>query len=66
MKRTEQKGDVAVGISESDLKMVSQIRAITARGNNVEIRRKGDGYSVMEVRKRNIAPAPQGAGSGRP
>lgn len=54
MKRTEQKGDVAVGISESDLKMVSQIRAITARGNNVEIRRKGDGYSILEVSKKHV------------
>ena len=41
-------------ISETERKLVSQIRAITARGNNVEIRRKGVGYSVMEVSKRHI------------
>ena len=41
-------------ISESDRRLVSQIRAITARGNNVEIRRKGEGYSVMEVTKRHV------------
>ena len=41
-------------ISESDAQLVAQIREITARGNNVEIRRKGEGFSIMEVKKRHI------------
>ena len=54
MKRDGQEHRATVEISESDVRMVSQIRAITARGNNVEIRRKGDGYSILEVSKRHV------------
>lgn len=32
--------------------MVQAIEAILKRGNDVEIRRKGDGYIVLEVKKR--------------
>nr|DAS94585.1 MAG TPA: hypothetical protein [Caudoviricetes sp.] len=31
--------------------MVQAIEAILKRGNDVEIRRKGDGYIVLEVKK---------------
>lgn len=31
--------------------MVQAIEAILKRGNNAEIRRKGDGYIVLEVKK---------------
>lgn len=30
---------------------ISAIEAILKRGNDVEIRRKGDGYIVLEVKK---------------
>lgn len=32
-------------------KMFQAVEAILKRGNNVEIRRKGDGYIVLEVKK---------------
>ena len=31
--------------------MIQAIEAILKRGNNAEIRRKGDGYIVLEVKK---------------
>lgn len=31
--------------------MVQAIEAILKRGNNAEVRRKGDGYIVLEVKK---------------
>lgn len=31
--------------------MVQAVEAILKRGNDVEIRRKGDGYIVLEVKK---------------
>lgn len=34
-----------------DAKTIQAIEAIIKRGNDAEIRRKGDGYVVMEVRK---------------
>ena len=52
MKKTAQGMGRVPEISESDARMVSHIREITARGNNVEIRRKGEGYSILEVRKK--------------
>lgn len=54
MKRTVQEQGDAIGLTERDVRMVSQIRAITARGNNVEIRRKGEGYSILEVSKKHV------------
>ena len=66
MKEHGKAEDGGRALTEREAALVRTIREITGRGNNVEIRRKGDGYSVMEVRKRNIAPALQGAGSGRP
>lgn len=32
--------------------MIQAIEAILKRGNDAEIRRKGDGYIVLEVRKK--------------
>jgi len=32
-------------------KLVQTIEAVLKRGNDVEIRRKGDGYVVLEVKK---------------
>lgn len=34
-----------------DDKLMQAIEAIIRRGNNAEIRRKGDGYIVLEVKK---------------
>lgn len=34
-----------------DDKLMQTIDAIIRRGNDVEIRRKGDGYIVLEVKK---------------
>lgn len=34
-----------------DDKLMQTIEAIIQRGNDVEIRRKGDGYIVLEVKK---------------
>lgn len=34
-----------------DNKLMQTIEAIIRRGNDVEIRRKGDGYIVLEVKK---------------
>ena len=34
-----------------DDKLMQTIEAIIRRGNDVEIRRKGDGYIVLEVKK---------------
>lgn len=34
-----------------DDKLMQAIEAIIRRGNDVEIRRKGDGYIVLEVKK---------------
>lgn len=42
------------GISEKEIALLSCIKESTAHGFNVEIRRKGDGYSIKEVSKRNI------------
>lgn len=32
-------------------KLIQAVEAILKRGNDVEIRRKGDGYIVLEVKK---------------
>ena len=32
-------------------KVIQTVEAILKRGNDVEIRRKGDGYIVLEVKK---------------
>lgn len=34
-----------------DNKAIQAIEAIIKRGNNAEVRRKGDGYVVLEVKK---------------
>ena len=34
-----------------DNEMIRAIEAIVKRGNDAEIRRKGDGYIVLEVKK---------------
>lgn len=34
-----------------DAKIIQAIEAILKRGNDAEIRRKGDGYIVLEVKK---------------
>lgn len=34
-----------------DEKIIQTIKDIIKRGNDVEIRRKGDGYIVLEVKK---------------
>lgn len=34
-----------------DDKLMQAIEAIIRRGNDVEIRRKGDGYIVLEIKK---------------
>lgn len=34
-----------------DNEVIQAIEAILKRGNNAEIRRKGDGYIVLEVKK---------------
>lgn len=34
-----------------DEKVIQAIEAILKRGNDVEVRRKGDGYIVLEVKK---------------
>lgn len=34
-----------------DAKTIQTIEAILKRGNDAEIRRKGDGYIVLEVKK---------------
>lgn len=34
-----------------DEKVMQAIEAILKRGNDVEVRRKGDGYIVLEVKK---------------
>lgn len=34
-----------------DAKTIQAIEAILKRGNDAEIRRKGDGYIVLEVKK---------------
>lgn len=34
-----------------DVKTIQAIEAIIKRGNDAEIRRKGDGYIVIEVKK---------------
>lgn len=34
-----------------DNEIMEAIKAIIKRGNDVEIRRKGDGYIVLEVKK---------------
>ena len=34
-----------------DNEIIKAIEAIIKRGNDVEIRRKGDGYIVLEVKK---------------
>lgn len=34
-----------------DNEVIQAIEAILKRGNDVEIRRKGDGYIVLEVKK---------------
>ena len=39
---------------DSVLFLTDAVREITDRGNNVEIRRKGDGYSVLEVSKKSV------------
>lgn len=42
-----------------DDKTMQAIEAIIKRGNDVEIRRKGDGYIVLEVKKtiKHVTPA---------
>ena len=42
-----------------DEKTIKTIEAIIKRGNDAEIRRKGDGYVVLEVKKtiKYITPA---------
>ena len=35
-----------------DEKIIETINAILKRGNDVEIKRKGDGYIVLEVQKK--------------
>ncbi len=62
MKNSSDRTGNGAALSERDAAMVRTIREITGRGSNVEIRRKGDGYSIMEVKKKNIAPVPQGTG----
>ena len=54
MKKSAQDQNGTVGFSETDARMVSRIREITARGNNVEIRRRGEEYSILEVSKRHV------------
>ena len=54
MKHEHQRSGPPPEISERDAQLVAHIRAITARGNNVEIRRKGEGYSILEVSKKHI------------
>ena len=41
-------------LTEADIAMVARIREITSRGSNVEIRKKGEGYSILEVRKKVV------------
>ena len=41
-------------VTRRDLVLVARIKEITARGNNVEIRRKGDQYSIQEVSKKGF------------
>ena len=55
MKRQLSDRDARAVVSRDDAAMVAQIREITARGNNVEIRKKGDRFSIMEVSKKSIA-----------
>ena len=52
MKEHGKAEDGGRALTEREAALVRTIREITGRGNNVEIRRKGDGYSVMEVRKK--------------
>ena len=49
-----------------DDKLMQAIEAIIRRGNDAEIRRKGDGYIVLEVKKtiKYSTPALLGAGKG--
>lgn len=49
-----------------DDKLMQAIEAIIRRGNDAEIRRKGDGYIVLEVKKtiKYSTPAKLGAGKG--
>ena len=54
MKHEYQRSGPPPEISERDAQLVAHIRAITARGNNVEIRRKGEGYSILEVSKKHV------------
>ena len=39
-------------ITERDRRMVARIKEITAKGNNAEVRKKGEQYSVLEVSKK--------------
>ena len=39
--------------------MIQAIEAILKRGNNVEIRRKGDGYIVLEAKNGNENSKPK-------
>ena len=53
--KTKQRENMSAGsLSERDAALVARVREITDRGNNVEIRRKGDGYSVLEVSKKSV------------
>lgn len=42
-----------------DDKLMQTIEAIIRRGNDVEIRRKGDGYIVLEVKKQSNIQLPR-------
>ncbi len=49
-----------------DEKTINAIEAILKRGGNVEIRRKGNGFIVLEVKKTIQYSAPRiGAGQGQ-
>ncbi len=54
MKMKQRENMSAGSLSERDAALVARVREITDRGNNVEIRRKGDGYSVLEVSKKSV------------
>ena len=49
-----------------DDKIIEAIQAIISRGNDVEIRRKGNGYVVLEVKKtiKYTTPTQLGVGKG--
>lgn len=49
--KNKQKGDI-ISYEEEITRLLDEIKMILSRGNEAEIRRKGNGYIILEVKKK--------------